>query len=366
MTLNAASASGPVPVDASNGPGPVLALDLGGTHLRTAVVGSDGVIHARRHGRTPIGDGADAVIAAAFASLEASKAEHIADGGTSPVALGVSAPGPLDPARGVIIDPPNLGRSFWGQPLAPRLGDLLGLPWALERDTHVAILGERSFGAGVGLSDLVYLTISTGIGGAIISSGRLMTGPDGVAGELGHVTVDMDGPICGCGGRGHLERLTSGTGIALSAREALAGGINAPGLAHLAASIAPRPLESRHVAQAAEAGDAVAAGIIDRARRAFAAAVVSIVDVFNPQRIIVGGGIAIAWGDLLLQPARELVAATAFRIQARRVEIVPAQLGDDVGLIGTVALVATALAADGGIPHCQHVSRTTAVESAAG
>ncbi len=120
MSLNAAPASGPLPVATSNGPGgPVLALDLGGTHLRTAVVGSDGVIHARRHGRAPIGDGADAVIAAARASLEASREEHVAGGGAPPVALGVSAPGPLDSLRGVIIDPPNLGRSFWGLPLAP-------------------------------------------------------------------------------------------------------------------------------------------------------------------------------------------------------------------------------------------------------
>ena len=367
MSLNAALGSESLPI-AQPVPlgGPVLALDLGGTHLRTAVVDVDGVMHARRHGRTPIGDGADAVIAAARVSLEASRDAHIAAGGAPPVALGVSAPGPLDREGGVIIDPPNLGRSFWGQPLAPRLGALLGLPWAMERDTHVAILGERAFGAGVGRSDLVYLTISTGIGGAVISSGRLMTGPDGVAGELGHLTVDMDGPVCGCGGRGHLERLASGTGIALSAREALARGVDAPILAKVAESIAPRPLESRHVAQAADAGDLVAGEIIDRARRAFAAAMVSIVDVFNPQRVIVGGGITIAWGDLLLQPARDLVAAAAFRIQARRVEIVPAQLGDDVGLIGTVPLVASALAVDGDISHRQQATQPRAVESSAG
>lgn len=314
-------------------------------------------------------EGADAVITAAFASLEHSRREHVAGGGATPLALGISAPGPLDAVHGVVVDPPNLGRSFWGQPLGPRLGDMLGLPWAMERDTHVAILAERAFGAGIGLTDLVYLTISTGIGGAIISNGRLMTGPDGVAGELGHLTVDMDGPVCGCGGRGHLERLTSGTGIALSAREALADPAQAPRapeLARIVAEIAPRPLESRHVSQAADAGDPVAAEIVLDARRAFAASVVSIVDVFNPQRVIVGGGIAMAWGDLLLQPARELVASTAFRVQARRVEIVPAQLGDDVGLIGTVPLVATALAASAPIEHGQGALRAPALESAAG
>jgi glucokinase len=131
--------------------------------------------------------------------------------------------------------------------------------------------------------------------------------------------------------------------MARSAREALDAGADAPELGRLAAEIAPRPLEAVHVDRAAALGDRVARSIVDRAIRSFAAAMVSIVDVFDPDRVVVGGGIALAWGDRLLGPAREAVAATAFRLQARRVRIVPAELGDDVGLIGTVPLVATAL-----------------------
>jgi glucokinase len=334
----------------------VLALDLGGTQIRTAVVLPDGSVHARRSERTPLAEGGEAVAVAAAASLLRSMEEHLAAGGVAPTALGISAPGPLDPKRGVLIDPPNLGPKLWGLPLAERLADAVGLPAVMERDTHVAILAERAFGAGAGLDDLVYLTISTGLGGAVISGGRLISGPDGVAGELGHLTADMDGPICSCGGRGHFERLSSGSGIARSAIEALAGGADGPELARIAAEIAPRQLEAVHVSQAAAAGDPIASAIIDRAVRAFAASVVSIVDVFNPERIIVGGGVAEAWGEALLQPARELVRATAFRIAGRRVQIVPAALGPDVGLIGALPLVRMALPSGGDGPQAERIA----------
>jgi glucokinase len=219
------------------------------------------------------------------------------------------------------------------------------LPWALGKDTNVNILGERDFGAGEGSDDLVYLTISTGIGGAAISGGQPIVGPDRVAGELGHVTVDMNGPLCGCGGVGHLEALASGTGIANAARAALEAGVEAAVLARIAASIAPRPLAAVHVSEAAEQGDSVAIAILDRATRAVALAVVSIVNVFGPDVVILGGGITLAWGERLLGPAREAVAATAFRIPGQRARVVQAALGDDVGLIGTVPLVASALPA---------------------
>ena len=345
----------------SASPAPVLALDLGGTHLRTAVVTPDGRIHQRRMTRTPLAAGGDAIVAMALVELSASRDAWLAAGGDAPVALGISAPGPLDPRAGAIIDPPNMGDTFRGLVLGPRLGDPLGLPFALERDTNVAILGETAFGASRGFADVVYLTVSTGVGGAVITGGRLLSGPDGVAGELGHLSVAFDGPVCGCGGVGHLERLSSGSGMARSAREALAEGQDAPVLARLARELAPRELEAVHVDQAAAAGDPVAQAIVARAIRAFAAAVVSIVDVFDPDRVVVGGGITMAWGDRLLGPARDAVEATAFRLQARRVRIVPAELGDDVGLIGTVPLVASALPGPMPVGHAEIQSHPATV-----
>ncbi len=375
MTVHTPSRGAPVPrttgrfpIHARNAhPTPVLALDLGGTHLRTAVVTQDGRIHQRRRTRTPLAAGGDGIMSAAITALTAARDGWLAEGNVPPGAVGISAPGPLDPAAGEIIDPPNMGQSFKGLRLGPRLSDALGLPFALERDTNVAILGETAFGASRGVADVVYLTVSTGVGGAVITGGRLLSGPDGVAGELGHLSVDYDGPPCGCGGAGHLERLASGSGMARSAREALAEGAQAPVLAQIAAQIAPRELEAIHVDQAAAAGDPVAASIVGRAVRAFAVAMVSIVDVFDPDRVVVGGGIAMAWGDRLLGPARDAVAATAFRLQARRVRIVSAQLGDDVGLIGTVPLVASALSGSVPIWHAAtdgHPGSSTGVRSA--
>jgi glucokinase len=157
------------------------------------------------------------------------------------------------------------------------------------------------------------------------------------------MTVDIDGPTCGCGGVGHLEALASGTGIAAAARTALERGDDAPELARIAARIAPEPLGAIHVVDAATAGDPAASVILERARRAVALAVVSIVNVFGPDVVILGGAITLAWGERLLAPVREAVADQAFRSLGRRVRVVPAALGDDVGLIGTVPLVASAL-----------------------
>ena len=323
--------------------GPVLALDLGATNARAAVVSPAGRLYARRAGATPKADGAAAIVDYCLGLLRAARDEHLAAGGEVPVALGVAAPGPVDPRTGSFIDPPNMGEDLWGYPIAPTLGEALDLPWALGKDTNVNILGERDFGAGEGSGDLIYLTISTGVGGAALSGGRPVVGPDLVGGELGHMTVDMDGPRCGCGGVGHLEALASGTGIAAAAEAILKTDAEAPELRRIAAEIAPLPLTAIHVTAAADLGDPSATVILERARRAVAVAVVSIVNVFGPDVVILGGGIALAWGERLIAPARVAVAESAFRIQAARVKIVGAALGDDVGLIGTVPLVASAL-----------------------
>ena len=323
--------------------GPVLALDLGATNARAAVVTPDGKVHARQAGAWPRDAGRPAVLDFCLDLLRRAREQHLATEGQAPVALGMSAPGPIDPRKGAFIDPPNMGQVFFGFPIAPVFGDALGLPWAMGKDTNVAILGERDFGAGEGSGDLIYLTISTGVGGAALLGGRPVVGPDLVAGELGHITVDMDGPLCGCGGVGHVEAFASGTGIALRAAEALESDAEAPELRRIAAEIAPSPLSAVDVSEAADLGDPAASFILERARRAVAVAVVSIVNVFGPDAVILGGAIALAWGERLIAPAREAVAESAFRIQADRAKVVPAALGDDVGLIGTVPLVASAL-----------------------
>ena len=343
--------------------GPVLAIDLGATWTRAAVVSPDGELVARSAARTP-SDGApgllaDAVVQVAEQALAAATAAE-----SDPIAaVGVAAVGPLDSRSGVIIAPPNLGSGYRGLDLATPLRRRFGVPVFVERDTNVAALGEHAYGAARGVDDFIYLTVSTGLGGAIFSRGRLLTGASGVAGELGHVPVLLDGPICGCGGAGHLEALCSGTAIARAGREAgiavrrdADAGTSAAadprgsaealasavlrGSADAAASADPPALSAVDVAAAERAGDERAAAIMRRAREAFAAGVVGFVNVFNPSLIVVGGGIARAEGERLLGPARRAIAASALAPAAAVVTLAPAALGDDVGLMGCVPLTA--------------------------
>jgi glucokinase len=243
----------------------------------------------------------------------------------------------VDPWHGIVIETPNMGPDFRNVHLAEELEKALGLPTFLDRDTNVAALGEMSFGAARGCDDFIYLTVSTGIGGALVFGGRLFHGPDGTAGELGHTPVTLDG-VCTCGATGHLEGVSSGRGMALLAQAAVREG-RSPFLAARAAEKSVDKIEGSDVASGEEAGDPTCAAIMERARRAFAIACVGFVDALNPSRIVVGGAIADSQGDRLLGPARAEIAATAFRTPARRVKIVPAQLGGDVGLAGGHPLV---------------------------
>jgi len=310
---------------------PVLALDLGGTQLRTALITPAGEVHERSSRPTPTTGAAD-LVEACVEALTVTRERSGNATSERPAAIGISAPGPLDARAGRLIDPPNLDSSTWGLPLADLISDALGLPTTLDKETNVAALGEGFFGAAMGANDFVYLTISTGVGGAVVTGGRLLHGPDGVAGELGHLTIDAyEGPLCGCGARGHLEAIASGTGIA---KAATAAGLR---VGHASA---------RDVATLEAAGDSTAALIMARARQAVAAAVVTIVDLFNPDLVIIGGGIAAAEGDRMLGPARAAVGDTAFKVQARRVRIVEPRLGDDVSLVGALILGNAALAQD--------------------
>lgn len=258
------------------------------------------------------------------------------------VGIGISAPGPVDPWRGVVVEPPNLGPTFRDVPLADEAERAVGLPAYLDRDTNVAALAEAAFGAARNCPDFLYLTVSTGIGGAIVIEGRLVHGPDGMAGEIGHLPLEIDGPRCGCGGAGHLEAIASGRALARDARTALEAGLS-PFLAGRAVDRGPDDLGARDVAEGDEAGDPFCRALMHRARRAFAVACAGLVNVFNPSRIIVGGSIAGSQGERLLGPAREEIARSAFRTPARRVRLLAATLGPDVSLVGANPLVTARL-----------------------
>jgi glucokinase len=332
LTANRATgiASSREPARAS---GPILALDLGASRIRVAVVGPDGRILERGEGRTPGPEGGAAVVDACRSHLASVRERLDVALRSTLVGIAISAPGPLDPRTGTLIDPPNIGRGVRDLPLASPLAEALELPAVMDRDTNVAALGEMTYGVAQGAADFLYLTVSTGLGGAIVAGGELYGGADGLAGEIGHLPVALDWPPCGCGGAGHLEATSSGSGIVRQALIAVDVG-RADGLATLVQRVGRSALEARHVAEVADAGDAEGMAIMELARRSFAAAVVGLVNTFNPELIVVGGSIAVAQGDRLLGPARQEVERVAFRVPGARVRIVPAALGDDVGLLG--------------------------------
>src|SRR5664280_566138 len=283
---------------------PVLALDVGGTHVRAAVVLDDGSRLALTKVRTPIADGPGAILDACEAALVRAREDVPEDVRAALVGVGISSPGPVDPWRGVVLQTPNMGPRFYDVPIAAELGSRLGLPVFLDRDTNVAALGEMAFGAARDCGDFIYLTVSTGVGGAI-----------------------------GC-----LEAFIGGAAMARTARRAMAEG-QSPFLASRAAQKGLDAIEARDVAEGDDAGEEMCRNIMERGRRAFAVACVGFVDALNPTRIVVGGAIADAQGERLLGPARAAVAATAFRTPRSRVQIVHAELGDDVGLAGGHSLV---------------------------
>jgi glucokinase len=279
-------------------------------------------------------------VRACIETLTAARADTPAEIRSSLAGIGISSPGPVNQWTGVIVSPPNLGQGFHDIPLATELEAALGLPAYLERDTNVAALGEHAFGAARNVQDFLYVTVSTGVGGAIMTAGQLLHGPDGTAGELGHISVELDGPLCGCGGTGHLEAISGGVALARDARAAVARG-DSPFLAARAAASpeGPAALEARDVAEGEDAGDPTCGALMAHARHAFAMACAGFVNAFNPDLIVVGGSIAEHQGDRLLEPARAEIRRGAFATPGGRVRVVPAELGPDVSLAGSQPLV---------------------------
>ncbi|MCL6647672.1 MAG: ROK family protein [Chloroflexi bacterium] len=301
----------------------LLAMDLGGTWCRVACFERLGErLRAVRRLPTRPERGffplLEELVAASRALL----------GGMVPTGVGVAAPGPLDPKRGVLLRLPNLPQWPEALPLAELLAERLGAPTRVDNDANLAALGEHRFGAGRGVDHLVYLTVSTGIGGGIISGGRLLHGVHGFAGEVGHQVILPDGPPCGCGGRGCLEVLASGTAIV---RRAQAAGLPADRLAEEGAAA---------VFAAAAAGDPRAQEVIAGATRALGLGVVNLLHVFDPALVVLGGGVTQA-GEALFGPVRAVVASLAMP-GFRETPILPAALGDEAGLYGAAVVAAEA------------------------
>jgi glucokinase len=318
----------------------IVGVDLGGTRIRACLADERGTILARANRLTLAEEGLDAVLRRIVEAVREAIGKHKASEITG---LGITAPGPLDPKTGVIFTPPNLP-GWHNVPLKAILEKELGLPVYAGNDANLAALGERHFGAGQGVDDLIYITVSTGIGGGVIAGGKLLVGAAGAAAEVGHHTIDIHGPRCNCGNVGCLEVLAAGPAIARQAIAAIQRGEET--LMATLAQQAGDVVTAAHVTRAAHAGDAVAGRIMRQVGEYIGVGVVNLLHLFNPRLVIIGGGVAMGAGELLFGPIREMVQERAMEIY-RPTRIVPADLGDDVGLLGAVALVLTERAVQG-------------------
>jgi len=300
-----------------------VAVDIGGTHIRVAAYEPES-ISPIAHQRTKSLANTPGVFDRLVDTIES----VWQDGQVS--AIGIASPGPLDPHTGVILDTPNIPQ--WKNfPLAPKLSAHFRVPVHLDNDANMAGLAEWQYGAGKGHHDLVYLTISTGIGGGVISNDCLLQGSRGMGAELGHMLIDPNGPLCGCGQPGHIESFSSGPSIVRFVNEQLGAGEKST----LQSSSS---MSTAQVADAALTGDVLAIKAFNRAGRYLGIAVANFLAIFDPSILVFGGGVSQV-GDLLFKPFEESLRQYVFHPHyLDDLVITKAQLGDDAGLLGALAL----------------------------
>ncbi len=298
--------------------------------MRAGLVDSHGRIRRRAMTETRAAEGLDAVLDRIATLVR----EVVADLPLTEVAaVALAVPGPVDTTTHVVRFAPNLG---WEDvPVCDLLRPRVGRPILVGNDANLAALGEHRFGAGRGFDHVIYITVSTGVGGGIIVDGHLLQGQHGYAAEIGHHIVVADGPVCGCGNRGCLEAVASGTAIAREARAAILAG-RSPRLREMCAGDVER-VDARMVTEAARGGDAVARDILQRAGHYLGIGIVNLLHIFNPRRVILGGGVMNA-GPLITEPMWAAIRERARPIYLEDFDIVPAALGDDVGILGAAAL----------------------------
>lgn len=317
----------------------ILGVDLGGTNIVVGAMSADGTREFGMHEiPTRAAMGADAVVERIVQLIERVAAETMAATGASRemlLGVGIGSPGPLDRERGLVIITPNLGwRDF---PLRDRVSEAVGLPATLDNDANCATLGEWWRGAAQGGRNVIGLTIGTGIGGGLILDGRLYHGASDVAGEIGHATIDSTGRRCGCGNYGCLEAYASGPAIAERAREALAGGEPSAMPALVGGDLSR--LTAALVYQAAREGDRLALEVVRETARLLGAGVANLLNIFNPDTVVLAGGVAQA-GDALFEPMRAEVRRRAFKPAVDACRIVPGSLQGKAGVVGAIATFA--------------------------
>jgi glucokinase len=318
----------------------IVGIDMGGTSLRALVVNPHNEILAIEKQPTNVTSKPDALIRDLAAMVE----DVVRAAGLSKSqlrAVGVGAPGAVDPEHGVVYHAPNLG---WDAvPLAAKMASLLHVPVFAENDVNVGVVGEHVLGAGRGTKELVGIFVGTGIGGGIISKGQLYLGSRGAAAEVGHMIVQVDGPLCGCGNHGCIEALASRTAMERDVREAISSGQKSSVLKLMEERGKDR-MTSSVIQRALRKNDPVMRKVMKRAQYYMGMLVASVVNMLDPECVVIGGGIAERLGEYYVAPIRRTAYENFLRRHdAERVKVVSGTLGDNAGPLGAVVLARRSL-----------------------
>jgi glucokinase len=310
----------------------ILSIDLGGTKILTAVTDSQGKMLSRDHSITPALKGHEAVIHSILES--AHRALKQADVAIEEItAIGVGAPGLSNPETGILFTSPNLP-GWRDVPLRDIVQERLGKKAFVTNDANAAALGEFYFGAARGARNFIYITLSTGIGGGIVIDGKIYSGTIGAAGEVGHMTIDDEGPICNCGNRGCWETLASGTALAREARHRIKEGVATSILEYAEGDV--EKVTAQVIHNAAGQGDSLAKELIARTGYYVGVGLANLVNIFNPELIVIGGGLSNI-GDMLLKPAFKVAGERAYKEAFQAVRFASAELGRNSGVLGAAA-----------------------------
>ncbi len=298
----------------------VIGVDLGATKIAAGLVSPDNNIVKKVYDETKVAEGPAAVVERIADCVEQLQTARPA--AEPVVAAGVCCPGPIDQAAGMVLDPPNM-TGWVNVPLQQMLEARLGVPAPIEHDAKAAAWGEFHFGAGRGSHSMIYVVVGTGVGAAIIINGTLYRGAHNAAGEIGHITVDMNGPACSCGSNGCLEVFTAGPDLVDRFRDFITGtGIECPAGA-----------DGKTIADLAAQGQLQAKQVFEQAGQALGVGIAAMAHMFDISTYIIGGSVAQA-GDLLLEPTRAAVRYRAFASIGSRVKVLASSLGDDAAILG--------------------------------
>jgi glucokinase len=306
----------------------LVGVDLGGTNVRIGIVTPDGKVLEKKQYSVDISKKAlelfDELISKLTVSIqkEIKKSKEL-------IGIGIGIAGTIDMERGIIVDSPNI-RGLKGFALRDFLEKRIPYPIAIENDANAFTLGEGWVGAAKGCKHYCGITLGTGVGGGMVVAGEILHGTKGMAGEVGHMVIDPEGPLCGCGGRGCLEVYASATAIRRMTLEAIEIG---KGRKILTLKKGPQPLTSENIFEAAKSGDLTAKKIFHEMGRYLGLGLVNLINLFNPEKIVIGGKVSRAW-DYFIQSVSETVQERAMKGPREKLQIVKAKCGDHAGILG--------------------------------